>query len=56
MTICNYGNFVCNIERKIRGSGVGERTVRAGKGINVLILNEIMDNIVRIIKSVEGIN
>ena len=36
-----------NLERKISGQGV----IRAAKGFTLLILNEDMDGIVRIIKS-----
>ena len=37
-----------NLERKISGQGV----IRAAKGFTLLILNEDMDGIVRIIKSI----
>ena len=43
-----------NFERRIYESGAGARVIRARKGFTLIISNEDMDDIIRIIKSLEN--
>ena len=47
-------SVIDNLERKIRVSRAGETTVIAGKRMNLFILKEDIDNIIRITKSIEN--